>query len=274
MAALSIRKVSVVAWRKLGSIHLTVALCLLLTADLAWGYFCLRWRTPLFAPLNDIGLVTWIETYGRHNLVYTAWFLILLVLLTLFCLNTCICTTDRVVALVRNRTRFTPRRLFFKFAPHLMHYALVIILAGYLGSYLFARVLDTRTLIPGSSMTLPDTTAHISFIAFEPEYYQAQRLPSFQNRVIRPKARLLLTDNGFQRSALLSFNQPLAFRGYTIFLKDFAPKQKAGGMVRQVRIDMTIRKDPGVPWYLAGILLFSAGLAMYLTEWMCFKKAS
>jgi hypothetical protein len=43
-------------------------------------------------------------------------------------------------------------------------------------------------------------------------------------------------------------------------------------MARRTRIDVSIRKDPGVPLYLAGMLLFTIGLVIYLVEWILFKK--
>lgn len=259
-------------WSKLGSIHLTVILCLLLTVDLTVGYICLDRRTILFAPLNDIGLATWIQTYGKHNLTYTLWFFILLGLLTLLCINTFVCTTDRVVSLIARRNRFSGRRLFFKFAPHIMHYAMIVILVGYLCSYLFAKVLDSRTLIPGVPIGLPGTHAQISLIEMDSVYYRGDRLPAFKNRVLRPRARVQLVDGDRTQTAVLGCNRPLRFKGYSIFLKDFAPKKKGGAMNRRVRVDLSIRKDPGVRLYLAGIFLFTAGLAMYLTEWAMFHK--
>ncbi len=259
-------------WRKLGSIHLTVVLCLSLAADLTWGYVCLNRHATLFGPLNDIGLAAWLHTYGRHNMAYTAWFFLLLALLTLLCINTFVCTTDRVAGLLRARRRFTSLRLFFKFAPHIMHYALIVILAGYLSSYLFARVLDTRTLVPGHSMTLPATTARITFTGFDPLYHRGDHLPVLRDRVLRPRARLLLTDGESRQSTVLCCNRPVRFKGYGIFLKDFSPKQKGGAMAGRARIDMSIRKDPGVVLYLAGLLLFTAGLAIYLVDWTFFKK--
>lgn len=272
MAVLIMMRRLFIIWNKLGSIHLTVILCLLLAVDLTCGYVCLNRRTTLFAPLNDIGLAAWIDTYGRYNLAYTAWFFILLGLLTLLCVNTFVCTTDHVAALMRTRALFSFHRLFFKFAPHVMHYALIVILAGYLSSYLFAQVLDARTLVPGASMTLPDTKARINFEDFDPVYYRSDRLPAFRDRVLRPRARLLLTDGDRRRAAVLTANRPVNFKGYGIFLKDFAPKEKEGGMDRRIRIDMSIRKDPGVRFYMAGMLLFTAGLVMYLVEWFFFRK--
>jgi hypothetical protein len=259
-------------WRALGSLRLTVIICLLLAVDLVYGYFCLHGRTGLFAPLNEIGLAAWLATYGRFNLVHTAWFILLLGLLLLLGINTFVCTTDRVARLVGRRTRYTPRRFFFKFAPHIMHYAVILLLCGYLSSYLFSRVLDTRTLLPGTSVSLPGTTARIRLDAFDPVYYSGERLPAFDKRVLKPRAHLLLTRDGKQEKAILGLGRPVRFAGYGIFLKAFTPKKLTGGMSRRIRIDVSIRKDPGVPLYLAGMLLFTMGLGLYLVDWMLLKK--
>jgi hypothetical protein len=222
--------------------------------------------------LNDIGLATWLHTYGRHNLAHTAWFLMLLALLALLCVNTFVCTTERVSWLVRKRERFGARRLLFKFAPHVMHYAMIVILAGYLCSYLFSQVLDTRTLVPGKSMTLPGTQAQITFSTFNPLYYHGDRLPAFKNRVMRPNAGLQLTDGEYRQFKVLSLNKPVWFKGYHIVLKSFSPKNKGGSMGKRVRISLSIRKDPGVWLYLTGVVLFTLGLFIYLFEWIIPKK--
>lgn len=259
-------------WNKLGSIHLTVVLCLLLTADLAWGYLCLNRRVTLFSPLNDIGLAAWLDTYGRHNLAHTAWFFLLLGLLTLLCINTFVCTTERVIWLIRKRERFSLRRLLFKFAPHVMHYAMIVILAGYLCSYLFSQVLEPRTLVPGKSMTLPGTQAQITFTGMKPVHYKGDGLPAFKNRVLQPNAGLTLINGHRKQSKILSINRPVRCEGYNIILKSFSPKKKGGGMSKRVRINLSIRKDPGVRFYLAGVVLFTLGLLIYLFDWALPQK--
>ncbi len=259
-------------WQKICSIHLTVALCLMITADSAWGYFCLNRHADLFEPLNDIGLVEWIATFGRHNLSHTLWLMLLLVLLFLLGLNTFACTTDRVLGLVSARSRMGARRFFFRLAPHVMHYAVLIILSGYLGTYLFARVLDSRTLVPGGSMTLPGTAATITFDAFDPIYYEGDALPAFENRVLMPRARLTLTRGDDVSTAVLAYNRPVRFEGYGIFLKNFNPTMRSGGMSGRTRIDLSLRRDPGVRLYIPGMFLFTVGLVMYLVERVFYKK--
>lgn len=259
-------------WQRLGSLNLTIFLCAGLAADSAWGYFCLSRRATIFAPLNEVGLFEWARTYGSHNLPHTTWLFLLMGLLFLFGVNTFVCTTDRVARLFKARRHFPGMRLFFRFAPHVMHYAVIVILAGYLGSYLFARVLDTRTLLPGGSLTLPGTGATVTFEDMDPVYYQGDGLSSFQDRVLQPRARLVFRSGGGEKTAVLGVSRPVRFEGYGIFLKEFSPTLRSGGMSGRTRIDLAIRRDPGVAFYLFGIGLFTVGLAMYLAEWAFYKK--
>jgi len=270
MSVLTTSRLGRTLWRKLGSVGLTVSLCLALAIDLAGGYFCLKDRAPLFAPLNEVGLAVWTRTYGRHDLFHTAWFFALLGLLAVLALNTFVCTTNRLAILLGKRSQTSAGRLLFRLAPHLMHYALILILTGYLASYLFARVLDTRVLVPGTSLTLPETSLQVAFHGFDPVYDRGERLPAFKDRVVDPRARLAVTGGDYKVEAILSINQPVWVAGYGIFLKDFTPRTR-GGMNRRPRIDVTIRRDPGVRLYLAGIGLFTLGLGIYWTEWTFFK---
>ena len=261
------RRIFKVVWDKLGSIHLTVVLCLLLTVDLSLGFLCLNRRSPLFEPLNELGLTAWSSTYGIHNLQTTAWFFLLLVLLALLCMNTFVCTTDRVVVLIRSRKHFGLRRFLFKLGPHVMHYAVIVTLSGYLCSYLFAQTSGHRTLTPGTTITLPGGDATLTLDRFDARYYEGNRLEVYKDRVIDPRVWLTLDNGKTKVRSLLNFNKPVRFSGYGIFLKSYSPQKKKGGMDRRVRITMTIRKDPGVYLYLTGIILFTSGLALYLGGW-------
>jgi len=260
-------------WHALGSINLTVGLCLLLTADLVWGYFCLERHTPLFTPLNDMGLIPWMQTYGSHNLPWTVWFFLLLALLALLAVNTFACTTNRVVHLLAAKSMVSKRRLALKLAPHIMHYGLIVILAGYLASYLCTQVLTGRTLVPGAYLSLPGTGGQVRMVAFEPDYYRGTRLGFWKDEVITARARLLLDDGTTQREAMLTCTHPVRFLGYSLHMHDFAPKSQ-GGMKMKTRIDPQVRKDPGVALYLAGIVLFTVGLALYLYEWIIDRETT
>jgi cytochrome c biogenesis protein ResB len=261
-------------WHKLGSIQLTVVVCFLLIADLVIGYFCLDKHAIIFQPLNDVGLYQWAKTYGRHNIAYTGWFFALLPLLAVFAINTFVCTTDRVIALIKSRLMLAhPFRFALRFSPHIMHYALIVILVGYLGSYLLADVYPSRTLIPGGSMTIPNSRIQIKFVSFKPEHYKGSRLAFFANSVIRPNIRLILSDGIKEKVATIAYNRPVTFQGYGVFLKDFSPKAKMS-MSPRVHINISVRKDPGVTLYFTGIIIFIVGLVMYISHWLVMKKES
>ena len=257
-------------WHKLGSIHLTVVVCLLLTADMILGYFCLEGRVLVFEPLNRVGLVAWATTYGLYHLEHTIWFFLLLILLALLCINMFVCTTARIVRLFRSSKKMARHRFLFTLAPHIMHYAVIIILTGYLFSYAFSQVIAHTTLVPGASVNIFNTPLTIEFAAWDPVLYTGKRLDHFQKRVIDPNIELILIHNQNKKTAILSVNRPARIGGYRIFLKNFAPK-KIGGMRLKPRIDLTIRKDPGVRFYMAGIGLFITGLLVYLGEWIFMK---
>ena len=257
-------------WHRLGSIQLTVVVCLLLTADMMAGYFCMAGRTHVFEPLNRVGLVAWTRTYGVYHLEHTIWFFLLLMLLALLCLNMFVCTTDRVFRLIRAYKKMARSRFVFSLAPHIMHYAVIIILTGYLFSYAFSQVIAHTTLVPGTSATIFNTPLTIAFTGWHPVLYTGKRLDHFQERVIDPNIRLSLIHNQNRKNTTLSVNHPARMGEYRIFLKNFAPK-KIGGMRLKPRIDLTIRKDPGVRFYMAGIGLFITGLLVYLGEWIFIK---
>jgi len=248
-------------WRTLGSIRVTAALCFLLTLDLAVGYVSLRANLGVFVPLGDVGLFDWLRTYGVYNPAATAWFFGLLALLAALAVNTFACTTERVLAiLATGRWR---RDWVSKFAPHVMHYAVLLILTGYVCSYLFSTSLPGRGLRAGESLRLPGGEA-VTFLGFAPEVYRGERLAAFDGYVLRANARLRLDAAGKSREAALNFNGPVRFGGYGLYLNDFGPRKAKGGMRRGDFIRITLRRDPSAPVYLAGLALFALGLGLYL----------
>lgn len=269
MNVVNVLRVPTLFWRALASINLTIVLCLLLAADVLWGYACIKWRTALFIPLNDLGIVPWIQTYGLGNLQHTSWFFLLLLLLAVLALNTASCTLERVRHLLAARASLPRLRLVAKLGPHIMHAAVLVILVGYLASYLYTEVVVGTVLLPGRSYTLPDNAGSITFTDFIHQPYQGTRLDVFQGEVIRPQAALVLRADGQTWEATLGYNRPVRLGGYSVHLDNFAPK-KPGGMRLNKRIDLHIRKDPGVVLYLAGIAMFCLGIGAYMLDWRIF----
>jgi cytochrome c biogenesis protein ResB len=250
-------------WLALGSIHLTVGLCLALAIDLGLGYLSLQTGLTLFVPMSDTGIFPWLFTYGLHNLDVTGWFFALIGLLGVLFVNTFACTTERLIqTFAANRRR---PGWAIKLSPHVMHYAVLVILAGYLCSYVFSESFPGRALRPGEGMALPDGSGSVVFVGFAPEYYDGERLDEFKNFVMEPNARLILSAGGTPREETLAFNRPVHFNSFGLYLNDFSPRKKKEGM-SPPNIRLTIRRDPSSAVYLTGVLLFVIGLGMYVFE--------
>ena len=254
-------------WKALGSIHLTIAVLLLLVVDLAGGYMRLKGNETIFTPLNDLGLIKWINTYGTTYPSHTAWLFALFILLFLLAVNTFVCTTNRVLVLIKNQGHFSSRlRFILKFSVHIMHYALIVILIGYLVSYLYARTYPNTIITPGQIVHIPNSEIQMQLESFDIQYYQGNRLQFLNNQAFNPRAALLLTAGQKNVRKTIAINAPFLFQGLSFHLKDFAPKYKTG-MKRQPYISLIIKKDPGMKFYFAGTLLFLTGLFMYLYQW-------
>jgi hypothetical protein len=252
---------AIALWRALGSIRLTVTVCILLTADLGLGYLSLRESLEIFAPMSNVGLIEWMQTYGAANTTHATWFFAMLALLATLSLNTFACTTERVVRILAARPAW--RELPFRLAPHLMHYAVLIILAGYLCSYLFSTSDTGRALRPGESLALPGGRAELHFHDFSPELLHGKRIDAFDGYVIKPNARITVRNGTSEYAAVLNFNEPIHVDGHGIYLSDFQPRKPGRGMGRNY-ISLIVRRDPSAIVYQLGMAVFVLGLALYV----------
>jgi cytochrome c biogenesis protein ResB len=258
-------------WKALGSIELAIVLLLFLVADLVWGFFVLESGRSPFLPLNDVGLFEWAQTYGRVHIHYTLWFFVLLPLLFLLAINTFVCTTIRVYGLFKNRSAFAGwGRFFLKLSPHCMHYALILILLGDLSSYLLALTVPNNILTLGAGVRIRTTDYLVRLDSLDVAFKKEMRSSSRRSRAIDATARLSFTDGkgAVVHSGVISVNNPLWFKGFSLHLKDFGPQTPGGGMGGKPHVNLIVRKDPGIKLYLAGTFLFTAGLFMYVWEWI------
>lgn len=255
-------------WHFGGHINLTLGIIILMVLDLLAGYTPLKHHNDLFTPINDIGFYKWAGTYGINYSEQTAWLFILVGLLAALAINTFICTTDRVVVLVKRKNSVaTLRGFILRFGPHVMHYSMLIMLTGYLISYLTAGTHMGKILLPGKTISINHGECSISLTKLSIAYYQGDRLLHMENRAIDVRALLTITGNGKTKTGILGFNRPVRFSPFSIHLKNFAPKTN-GGMERRKYINVIIKNDPGKSFYFTGMLLFTLGLIMYLGDKM------
>ncbi len=260
-------------WRAFGSIRLTILVLWLLVGDLTGGYLSLKGSEKIFSPLNDLGLVEWVSTYGLTYPGRTIWLAGLFLLLLLLGLNTFACTTDRVASLVKNRRYFTARlRFCLKFSVHIMHYALLFILTGYLLSYLYAFTCSNLIVVLKHETRIPGTDIRVRLESLDIDYYRGERLAFLNDRAIDARAGLLFTSGRYQTVKAIALNQPCLFRDLSFHLDKFNPDSRTS-MQKQPYIRLIVKKDPGLKLYFGGTLLFIIGLGLYLWQWFLLQPS-
>jgi len=289
-------------WEFLGNIQFTIIIFLLLVCDLSAGWLSLTGNEKIFKSLGDFGLIKWIGTFGKTYPFHSIWFFVLLILLVLLGINTFVCTTDKIIFLIGKRRSCDNFFSFFlKFSVHIMHYSLIIILTGYLISYLYPAVCTNKIIVLNQKSGIPGTMINVMLQSIDIDYYHGNRLKFLNNRAYNIKADLLLSvdrktkincshgavqsdvqcnvqnsgknseystpQNARQESVKKSIgiNRPFVFKSMSFTLKDFGPKYKYG-MKQQPYLSLIIKRNPGIKLYFAGTLFFSFGLIMYLYQ--------
>ncbi|MDR2461264.1 MAG: hypothetical protein LBE38_10910 [Deltaproteobacteria bacterium] len=264
-----ILKILKAVWNFWASIKLSIVLCFLLALDTALAYPLIKMNLTTFIPLGEVGIFTWLETYGRYNLGHTLWFFILMVLLTFLAINTFVCATEKLWHLLRQYNYSAGlKSLILKLGPHVMHYAVLVILLGYLGSYALSESLPGRSLTPdGLPIKLPRGQGELTLSKVNPVVYSGSRLDFFDTWYLDPGYVLTYTDReGNSESKALAYSKSPSFAGYRFYLADFYPKRNTGGGMGLNYIKLSIRKDPSAYVYIGGLILFVIGLGMYAAD--------
>ncbi len=253
------RALPATVWRTAGSGRVAAGLLFLLSLDLVAGYLSLRSRTTIFEPMNQVGLWSWMTSYGEADLRHTAWFLVFLVLLGLLAVNTLACTWQR---LSRLPGQGPGQDLYRRLAIHGMHIGVLLLLCGYLASYTLSTVSPSVILVEEKAVTDPVSGLRLRLEKLRLPRFGGQRLPSFAGRVIRPEGCLLVSNEHGRRMARLGFNSPVRFRGWTIFLQRFAPTGRSG-MDGPGYVVVDLRRDPGVLLSISGLALVLAAMTAW-----------
>jgi len=261
-------------YRFLTSIRLSFFLLLLLTADLCMGYICLHGNASFYEPMNTVGLIQWLTTYGFARPMLSAWFFILLVLLFCLVINTLVCTCDKLYHLGSTlHARLTGRRVWLTITAHLMHLAIVLLFAGYLISYTMSDIENSVTVMPGGKAVSFGSGLSFTLTKMDLTPYKHNRLDGFIGRYIDSDAHLIFNDgDNDTQQAVLSLNNPVSYWGYSFFLQRFNPRS-AGEISPSKYIVIDIRRDPGTILTFTGMGAFILGLIGFIMLKTPFKTS-
>jgi len=254
-------------WNFLGKLSLAVWIILALTIDVLIGSIIIHIYRPFFSPLNQTMLPDWIINHGFKNFNITWWIFVLLFLLFLLGINIFVCTTNRVVTLIHQGGSF------LKFAPHVMHYAFIMLLFGHLACYTAGFMSFDNPIKERETISVPYSELKIKLENLDIEYQQER--PA----AIKADHKISLVKGGAKEvSATLSFiqpdqrvewktigvNRPIWYHGLSFHMNDFYPKKE--GAPGEPGLNLIIRRDPGIKIIIAGAVIFTLGLLMYLYQ--------
>jgi cytochrome c biogenesis protein ResB len=251
------------AWDALGSMRFAVYLLASCSGLFMAGAIFYRLKPGIFLPLNSTMLFEWLGTYGISNSGHTWWFFLLIGIFFFLGINTFLCTLERMIALIKLRNRRSLKSLLYLLSPHIMHIAFLVLIVGYLVLYTFGVNSYNNILKPGFKRQI--SGSNITMEIRNPSFSTVSRKQNefLEGRHISAAYTLVLHDAGRTVQKRLALNSPCLYKGYSIHVADFNPP-RAKSMTSAVWVNLTIRKNAGIPIFMTGIVLFAAGICLYL----------
>jgi hypothetical protein len=191
-----------------------------------------------------------IRAFFTEPSVSHAWFYALLGVLTLYALNTVLCTWDSVMTKWARRVREPAA-----WAPSVIHVSFLLALVAHLVGGLWNRELDPLLLTPAWTDVGAGRQARLVDVVEE-------RLPNGRAKSVR--ASVEWKDAAGQvTTRTLGYNEPLSEGwGAELVLLD-----QAGFVGAQRAVQVRRRVTPGHPWALASALVMAVGLVLMGRRW-------
>lgn len=249
-------------WISLGSMRLTYYLLACITCLFFMGSIFYGINSKIFVFLNSAMLFEWLGTFGLENLRHTWWFFLLLGALFLLGVNTSICTIERMVRIIRLRNRRSIKNMLFLLAPHIMHLAFLIIIVGYFVLYTFGVNSYNNIMKPGLRRCLPGSSVVMELRDPSFSTVRHQHNDSLNGLYVAATYTLLFHDGDKTDMRRIGLNSPCIYRGYSIHVVDFNP-QRTNAMTSGVWVNLTIKKNMGIPLFMVGIISFAIGVFLY-----------
>ncbi len=238
--------------RKLWKFLTSPLLCVLTGVGFALTGFALslamNWRGEFFREMDSHVLLSWVlEKLDGAFFGNLLFFFAFLAVVAIFVVNLVLCTAEKIYHLTRWKAKLRA------YVPHLMHAAIVVVVAGHLvssvGGYRARGVgmyVGTEVRLKGApfSVRLDDVDVKLGRWGF----------PEKTSAVVR-----LRSGGATVAWGTISPNNPLSHNGYMVYLKSAG----ADGFGRRYAV-LDVNKDDGAFIVLVGALIFTAGNLIYL----------
>lgn len=193
-------------WAIFASTGLTIILAFLICLNTAWGSILVVGNQRFYQEMDTVVLFPWLYKEGTSSLDLTLWVYILIILMTFFAVNTVVCTTDKVYAILKGRKPF--KALF----PHIVHVGFFIALLGHLLGSVAGFRSSGNVLMQGEVTAVPHTSGLMMRLDEARMDIDERGRPSFiQTRVA------LLRDGTQVKVKDISLNEPLIYKGIAFY---------------------------------------------------------
>ncbi len=248
----------------LGNLRFARWLLFLISIDLFIGSMLYHYKSGVFVSLNKQSLFEWIQTYGLNNMEVTWWFFLFVIFMFLIGVNTFFCTIERTWLIVRRYKKMKGgNSLLLILSPHIMHLSFIVLLLGYFFLYSFGINSYNNIIKPGFPVKIKGTEMKINFLSFKAEPYESKLYRGLKKKYIDPHVEVAIEEGCTTIRKVLSINSPIYHRGYSIHIEAFNPKSNKS-MSAETWVNLTIRKNAGIPMFIIGVVLFLFGTALYI----------
>ncbi len=220
------------------SIFLFYSLSLLML----YGSFLMK-KDPLpFLLLKQKTIQDWIKIYAIKNISYTWWFILCIFLLFFIAISTTLCIMNE-----KNKSSF------------LMHTGTILLMLGILLNHTLSTIFSGNIITKKKGIDIPGTDIRISIKSIKIDFFpEDTHFLDMANKASDCSAILLIKNGKEVVKKRISINRPCFYKGFAIFIEDFAPKESS--YKKEPFLELLIRKDRGIYPMLFGVSLFFIGL--------------
>ena len=196
-------------WRFFASTELTIVLAGVIVMDAAWGSIVSMKNPQVFQALDHAILFPWLFSIGQANLNISLWIFILVFLITIFAINTIVCTLDKLYSI------FKDKRPWQSLFPQIVHIGFLIALLGHLVGSVYGFRSPGNIVFQGQTMQVPSQDGLLlRFDDIEMKASQRAGLEDLKTRVALIKnGREILKDD-------IQLNGPLIYKGIAFYHVD------------------------------------------------------
>lgn len=196
-------------WRIFASTELTIILAILICIDAAWGSIISMKNPAVFQALDQAILFPWLFSIGKANLNMSLWIFILVLLTTIFAVNTTICTFDKLYSIFKDKR---PWQAFF---PHIVHIGFLIALLGHLIGSVYGFRSPGNLVFQGQAIDIPSEQG--LSLRFDDMEMKASRKTGMED--LKTKVTLLKDEKEILKDNI-RINGPLIYKGIAFYHAD------------------------------------------------------